>query len=119
MLRLVTLVVASLLAMELVIWLAVSADAREVGLAAPSPTAIAGGVATAVLYTVGGLVVLGRPAAAALLFVLAAVLGFLFGREDEAERLAVYGVLAVPLAVFSLACARWRRRTGPAHGRNG
>ena len=109
MLRLVILIVASLLAMELVVWIAVSADAREVGLDAPSATTIAAGVAFAVLYTLGGLVVLARPVAAALLFVLAAALGFFFGREDEAERLAVYGVLALLLAVSGGVCARWRR----------
>ena len=109
MLRLVILIVASLLAMELVVWIAVSADAREVGLDAPSATTIAAGVAVAVLYTLGGLVVLARPVAAALLFVLAAALGFFFGREDEAERLAVYGVLALLLAVASGVCARWRQ----------
>jgi hypothetical protein len=109
MLRLVTLVVASLLAMELVIWLAVAADAREVGIDAPSATTIAAGIAIAVLYTLGGLVVLTRPVVAALLFVLVAVLGLLFGSEDEAERLAAYGVLALPLAAASAICARWRQ----------
>ena len=82
MLRLVTLVTASLLAMELVVWLAVAADARDAGLDAPAATTIAAGIAIAVLYTFGGLVVMARPVVAALLFVLAAVLGFLFGYED-------------------------------------
>ena len=109
MLRLVTLVVASLLAMELVVWLAVSADAREVGLEAPSATAMAAGIAITILYTIGGLVVLGRPLVAALLFVLAAVLAFLFGHEDGREGLAAYGVLALLLAVASGVCARWRQ----------
>ena len=109
MLRLVILVVASLLAMEIVVWLAVSADAREVGLDAPSATSMAAGIAITVLYTAGGLVALGRPAVAALLFVLAAMPGLLFSREDEAERLAVYGVLALLLAAASGVCARWRQ----------
>ena len=109
MLRLIVLVVASLLAMELVVWLAVSADAREIGLDAPSATTIAGGIVAAVLYTLGGLVVLARPGVAVLLFVLAAVLAFLFGREDEAERLAAYGILALLLAAASGVCARWHQ----------
>jgi hypothetical protein len=109
MLPLGTLVVASLLAMELVVWLAVSADAREAGIEAPSATTIAAGIAITVLYTLGGLVVLGRPVVAMLLFVLAAALGFLFSREDEAARLAVYGVLALLLAAASGVCARWRQ----------
>ena len=99
MLRLITLAVASLLAMELVVWLAVSADAREVGIDGPSDSAIAAGIAIAVLYTLGGLVVLARSMVAALLFALVAAIGFLFGREDEAERLAAYGVFALLLAV--------------------
>jgi hypothetical protein len=119
MLRLVILVVAALLAMELVVWLAVSADAREVGLAAPSAITIAAGMAIAAFYTLGGLVVLGRPAVAAVLFVLAAALGFFFGREDEAERLAVYGILALLLAVASAICARWRQVPWLANGRGG
>jgi hypothetical protein len=45
---------------------------------------------------------------AALLFVLVAAIGFLFGREDEAERLAAYGVLALLLAAASATGARWR-----------
>jgi hypothetical protein len=117
MLRLVTLVVASLLAMELVVWLAVSADAREAGIDGPSESTIAAGIAIAVLYTLGGLVVLGRPAVATLLFVLAAMPGLLFGSEDEAERLAAYGVLALSLAVASAICARWRQVPGPTDGR--
>ena len=117
MLRLVTLVVASLLAMELVVWLAVSADAREVGIEAPSATTLTAGIAIAVLYTLGGLVVLGRPLVATLLFVFAAVLGFVFGYEDGREGLAVYGVLALLLAAASAICARWRHVSWVAHGR--
>ncbi len=117
MLRLVTLIVASLLAMELVVGLAVSADAREIGLDAPSATTIAAGIAIAVSYTLGGLVVLGRPAVSALLFVLVAALGFFFGREDEAERLAVYRVLALLLAVASGVCARWQQVPALTNGR--
>ena len=117
MLRLVTLVVASLLAMELVVWLAVSADAREVGIEAPSATTIAAGIAITALYTLGGLVALGRPAVAALLFVLAAALGFLFGYEDGREGLAVYGVLALLLAAASAICARWPHAPWVANGR--
>jgi hypothetical protein len=109
MLRLVTLVVASLLAMELVVWLATVVDARDAGVEVPDGSTIAAGIAVAVLYPLGGLVVLGRPALAALLFVLAAVLAFLFGREDGREGLAVYGVLALLLAAASAICARWRR----------
>jgi hypothetical protein len=121
MLRLVILVVASLLAMELVVWLAVSADAREIGLVAPSATTSAGGIAIAVLYTFGGLVVLARPVVAAMLFVSAAALGLLFGREDEAERLVVYGILALLLAAASAICARWHQppRVATGRGRNG
>ncbi len=117
MLRLVILLVASLFAMELVVWLAVAADARVAGIDAPSATTIAAGIAIAVLYTLGGLVVLARPVVAALLFVLVAVLGLLFGSEDEAERLAAYAVFALPLAAASAICARWRHVPGLTNGR--
>jgi hypothetical protein len=119
MLRLVILVVASLLAMELVVWLAVSADAREMGLDAPSATTIAGGIVVAALYTLGGLVVIARPVVAALLFVITAALGLLFGREDEAERLTVYGILALLLAAASAVCARWRQAPWLTNGGGG
>jgi hypothetical protein len=117
MLRLVILVVASLLAMELVVWLAVSADAREVGIDGPSEPTIAAGIAVTVLYTLGGLVVLGRPMVAAPLFVLAAALGLLFSREHAAERLAIYGILALLLAAASAVCARWRQVPWLTNGR--
>jgi hypothetical protein len=119
MLRLVTLVVSSLLAMELVVWLAVAADARETGIDGPSESTIAAGIAIAVLYTLGGLVVLGRPAVAALLFILAAAPGLLFGREDAAERLAAYGALALLLAAASGVCARWRQASWVTNGGGG
>ena len=119
MLRLITLVVASLLAMPLVVWLAAVVDARDAGLDGPSDATIAAGIAIAVLYPLGGLVVLGRPAIAALLFVLAAVLAFLFGHEDGPEGLAVYGVLALPLAATSAVCARWRKVPRVANRRDG
>jgi hypothetical protein len=109
MLRLVTLVVASLLAMELVVWLAAVVDARDAGAEVPDGSTIAAGIVIAVLYPLGGLIVLGRPALAALLFALAAVLAFLFGHEDGPDGLAVYGVLALPLAAASAICARWRQ----------
>jgi hypothetical protein len=117
MLRLVTLVVASLLAMELVVWLAAVVDARDAGAEVPDGSTIAAGIAVAVLYTLGGLVVLGRPAPAALLFVLAAGLAFLFGREYEAERLSVYGLFALLLAAASGVCARWRQVPWLTNGR--
>ena len=118
MLPLATLVTSSLLAMPLVIWLAVSADARDAGLDAPAASTLAAGVAIAVLYTCGGLVVLARPVAAAVLFVLAAALAFLFGYEDGREGLAVYGVLALLLAAASSVCARWRQGSWVVNGRD-
>ena len=119
MLPLVTLVTSSLLAMPLVVWLATAADARDAGLDAPPDATIVAGIAIAILYVIGGLVVMARPAVAALLFVLAAVLGFLFGYEDGSEGLAVYGVLALLLAAASGACARWRQVPWSPHGRDG
>ena len=119
MLPLVTLVTSSLLAMPLVVWLATAADARDAGLDAPASTIIAAGMTIAVFYIIGGLVVMARPAVAALLFVLAAVLGFLFGYEDGPEGLAVYGVLALPLAATSAVCARWRKVPRVANRRDG
>jgi hypothetical protein len=104
MLHLATLVTASLLAMELVVRLAVAADARATGLDAPAAITIAAGIAIAALYPLGGLVVLVRPLVAALLFVLAATLGFLFGQEDGREGLAGYGVFALLLAAASVVC---------------
>jgi hypothetical protein len=53
MLRLITLVVASLLAMPLVVWLAAAADARDAGLDGPSDANIVAGIAIAVLYPLG------------------------------------------------------------------
>src|SRR5918993_6066492 len=108
MLPLVTLVVSSLLAMPLVVWLAVSADAREAGLDAPPASILAAGMAIAVLYVIGGFVVMARPALAALVFLFAAAIGFLFGYQDGPDGLAVYGVLSLPLAAASALCARWR-----------
>jgi hypothetical protein len=105
-LPLATMVISSLLAMPLVVGLGAAADAREAGLDAPAPTIMAAGMAIAILYPLGGLVVLVRPALAALLFVVAAALGFVFGREDGLEGLALYGVLALPLAAASVACSR-------------
>ena len=119
MLPLATLVTSSLLAMPLVVWLAVSADARDAGLDAPAAATLAAGVAIAVLYTLGGLVVLARPVAAAVLFVLAAALSFRFGYEDGWDGLAVYGVLALLLAAASAICARWRQVPGLTNGRGG
>jgi hypothetical protein len=119
MLRLVTLVVSSLAAMPLVVWLAVSSDAREASLDAPAAATLAAGVAIAVLFTVGGLIVLARPALAVLLFVLAAALGFIFGYEDGREGLAVYGVLALLLSAASAICARWREVPWLTNGRGG
>jgi hypothetical protein len=107
-----------LLAMELVVWLAVSADARDAGLNAPATTTLAAGSVIALLYTLGGLVVLGRPALAALLFLLAAAVGFLFGHEDGREGLAAYGVLALLLAGTSGVCARWRQVSWVTNGRS-
>ena len=49
MLPLATLVTSSLLAMPLVIWLAVSADARDAGLDAPAASTLAAGVAIAAI----------------------------------------------------------------------
>ena len=118
MLPLATLVISSLLAMPLVVWLAVSADARDAGLDAPAAATLAAGVAIAVLYTLGGLVVLARPVAAAVLFVLAAALSFRFGYEDGREGLAVYGVLALLLAAASSVCARWRQGSWVVNGRD-
>jgi hypothetical protein len=109
MLPLVTLVTSSLLAMPLVVWLATAADARDAGLDAPASTIIAAGMAIAVLFIIGGLVVMARPVVAALLFVVAAVLGVFFGYEDGPNGLAVYGVLSLPLAAASALCARWRK----------
>jgi hypothetical protein len=119
MLRLVTLVIASLLAMELVVWLAAVVDARDAGAEVPDGTTIAAGIAIAVLYPLGGLVVLGRPVLAALLFILAAVLAFLFGHEDGPDGLAGYGVLALPLAAASAISARWRHLPWLTNGRGG
>jgi hypothetical protein len=101
-----TLIVSSLLAMPLVAELAAAADAREAGLNAPTATTIAAGAAIAVLYPLGGLIVLARPPLAAGVFLLAAVIGFLFGHEDGRDGLAVYGVLALPLAAASVASSR-------------
>jgi hypothetical protein len=117
MLRLVILVIASLLAMELVVWIAAEADARDAGAEVPDGSTIAAGIAVAVLYPIGGLVVLGRPTVAALLFVVAAVLAFIFGHEDGPDGLAAYGILALPLAVASGACARWQQRPWQMNGR--
>ena len=109
MLPLVTLVTSSLLAMPLVVWLATAADARDAGLDGPPDATIVAGIAIAILYIIGGLVVIARPTVAALLFLLAAVLGFLFGHADGREGLAAYGVLALLLAAASGVCARWRQ----------
>jgi hypothetical protein len=117
MLPLVTLVTSSLLAMPLVVWLATAADARDAGLDAPPATIIVTGMAIAILYIIGGLVVMARPVVAALLFVLAAVLGFLFGYEDGPEGLAIYGILALLLAAASAVCARWRQVPWLTNGR--
>jgi len=108
MLHLATLVTASLLAMELVVRLAVAADARAAGLDAPAATTIAAGIAIAVLYPLGGLVVLARPLMAALLFILAATLAFLVRQEDGRDELEMtgYGLLALLLAAASVACSR-------------
>jgi hypothetical protein len=119
MLPLVTLVTSSLLAMPLVVWLATAADARDAGLDGPPDATIAAGIAIAILYIIGGLVVMARPTVAALLFVLAAVLGFLFGYEDGSEGLAVYGVLALLLTAASAVCARWREVPRVANRRDG
>jgi hypothetical protein len=105
MLHLATLVTSSLLAMELVVRLAAAADARAAGLDAPAATTIAAGIAIAVMYTLGGLLVLVRPVAAALLFVFAATLGF-FSQEDGRDELTGYSVLALLLAAASIACSR-------------
>jgi hypothetical protein len=118
-LPLATMVIASLLAMPLVVGLGTAADARDAGLDAPAATIMAAGIAIAVLYPLAGLVVLVRPALAALLFLLAAALGFFFGYEDGQEGLAVYGILALPLAAVSALCARWRRVPWVANGRGG
>src|SRR5215207_1370787 len=109
MLPLVTLVTSSLLAMPLVLWLATAADARDAGLDGPPDATIVAGIAIAVLYIIGGLVVMARPAMAALVFLFAAALGFLFGYQDGPDGLAVYGVLSLPLAAASALCARWRK----------
>jgi len=106
MLRLATLVTSSLLAMPLVVWLASAEDARSAGASSPPATTIAAGIAIAVLFPLGGLIVLVRPAVAAMLFVLAASLAFLFGHEDGREGLTDYGVAALLLAAVSVACSR-------------
>lgn len=105
-LPLATMVISSLLAMPLVVGLGTAVDARESGLDAPADVTITAGIAIAILYPLGGLLVLVRPAVAALLFVLAAALCFVFGYEDGSDGLAVYGVLAIPLAAASVVCSR-------------
>jgi hypothetical protein len=117
MLRLVILVVASLLAMDLVVWLAAVADARDAGAEAPHGATAAAGIAIAVLYPVAGLVALGRPALAGLLFVFTAVLAFLVGQEDSHEGLSAFGFLALLLAAACGVCAGWRRMPWSANGR--
>jgi hypothetical protein len=118
MLRLVTLVVASLLALPLIVWLATAVDARAAGLAVATDTTIAAGLAIAILYPLAGLALLGRPLLAASVFVVAAAIGFAFGQEDGEGRLAGYGVFALLLAVASFVCSRQQARPGSTDGRD-
>jgi hypothetical protein len=106
MLPLATLVTSSVLAIPLIAWLAAADYARVVGRDTPVETTIAAGLVIATLYPLGGLIVLGRPLLAVMLFLLAAALGFVAGHEDGWDGLAVYGVLALPLAAASALCSR-------------
>jgi hypothetical protein len=94
-------VVSLLLAMPLIAELAMAADARSAGGGAPAGRVIAAGGVVAVLYPLAGVVVLGRPTVAAALFLLAAAVGFAFGRDDGWDGLTSYGVLALMLAAAS------------------
>ena len=100
MLREATLVTSTLLAIPLLAWLAAGADGD--GLA---PSTLVAGVAVLVLFVAGGMLVFAWPAAAAALFLVAAVLSLLAGHDDGRDGLAVYGPLALLLAATSFVCS--------------
>jgi len=101
-LRLGVMVAATLLALPLVVELAAAADARDVGDGEVEGQELVVGIAVVVVYLVAGVLVLVRPGLAALLFLLAAALGFFVGRNDGTGGLAVYGGLALLLAAAAV-----------------
>lgn len=101
-LRFGVMVAATLLALPLVVELAAAADAPDVGNGEVEGQELVVGVAVVVVYLVAGVLVLVRPGLAALLFLLAAALGFFVGRNDGTGGLAVYGGLALLLAAAVL-----------------
>ncbi len=108
MLRLAILITSSLLTIPLIAWLAAASDERALGRGTQPTTTTAAGVAIAVLFALGGLLVLARPLLATMLFLLAAVLAGLVGYDDGLEGLASYGLLGLLLATMSAACSRRR-----------
>lgn len=113
-LRIATLLAASFLAVPLLGRLAaVSTEEYSTDGTTYSVTSMTG-LGVALLYSFGGLFVLYRPRAAALLFLAAGLLGTVAGLRTAFDDLVVWGVLALALAAAGLVAAREQPRSAHA-----